>query len=98
MRQVQTFMRSTRSTVSRVVRRTPVFSSGGRPFGKSSSITRYCGPSVLTKGAMYVFLSVMTSSVLSKPLCLSFSATEASGRGVILSIIDHGKETFGPSM
>ena len=97
-RQVQTFIRSTRSTVARSVKRTPAFSSGGRPLGKLSSMTRYCGASVLTKGAMYVFLSVTTSSVLSKPRSFSVLETDASGRGVILSIIDHGNDTFFGSL
>ena len=50
-RQVQTFMRSTFSTVSLVVNMTPVFSSPGRPLGNASSITRYSASSALTKGA-----------------------------------------------
>ena len=51
-RQVHTFMRSTALTVSRLVNSTPAFSRGGRPAGKSSSMTRYWGFSVFTKGAM----------------------------------------------
>ena len=64
----------------------PAFSRQGRPLGKSSSMTRYSHSSALTKGVPS-----------SRPSALSMAATEASGPGVILSIIDQGKETLSAS-
>ena len=97
-RQVVTFMRSVQLTVSRSVMYTPAFSSAGRPFGKRSSTTRYCGPSALTNGAMYVRLEVMTGAISSQPSFWSSSHTESAGRGVILSIMLHGKDTCASSL
>ena len=87
-------MRSTLFTVSRSVMYTPAFSSAGRPLGNLSSITRYCGPSALTKGAIYVFFEVMTGAISSIPAFSSSLHTESAGRGVILSIIDQGNDTL----
>ena len=62
--------------------------------GNLSSITRYCGPSALTKGAIYVFLEVITGSISSMPRFFNSAHTESAGRGVILSIMDQGKDTM----
>ena len=51
-RQAVTFMRSDLFTVARSVIWTPARSRGGLPLGKLSSMTRYCGPSAFTKGAI----------------------------------------------
>ena len=93
-KQVQTFIFSTLSTVSRSVNIKPPFSSSGLPFGNASSITRYSHSSAFTNGATYVFLDVITGSSSSIPSFFRSSSTEASGRGVILSIMVHGNVTF----
>ena len=90
---VVTFIRSTLFTVSLSVRYTPAFSRAGLPFGNLSSITRYCGPSAFTNGAIYVFLKVITGSIFSIPSSFKDSHTLSAGLGVILSIIDHGNDT-----
>src|SRR5574344_1532834 len=72
----------------------PLSSSLGLPLGKESSITRYSHSSEFTKGAIHVFLPVTTTSVSSNPRSESIFATPWSGLGVILSIIDHGNDTF----
>ena len=92
-KQVQTFIFSTLSTVARSVKITPPISRGGRPLGKSSSMTRYSHSSAFTKGATKVFLEVMTCSRSSIRSAASMAFTLSSGRGVILSIIVQGKET-----
>ena len=91
---MQTFIFSTLSTVSRVVKIRPPLSSWGLPFGNTSSITRYWHSSAFTKGATYVFLEVTTGSNSSTPSFFRSSSTDGSGLGVILSIMDHGKDTF----
>ena len=58
LRQVQTFIFSTLSTVSRSAYMTPPSSSGGRPLVYLSSMTRYSVSSALTKGAVKVWRSV----------------------------------------
>ena len=75
----------------------PPFSKAGRPLGNASSITKYSVSSAFTNGAQYVFLEVITGSKPSIPSFFKISSTDASGRGVILSIIDHGKETLDVS-
>src|SRR5574344_1213461 len=72
----------------------PLSSSLGLPLGKESSITRYSHSSEFTNGAIHVFFPVTTTSVSSKPRDESIFATPPSGLGVILSIIDQGKDTF----
>ena len=91
---MQTFIFSTLSTVCLSVNIRPPASSLGLPFGNASSITRYSHSSAFTKGATYVFLEVMTGSSSSTPSFFKISSTEASGRGVILSIMDQGKDTL----
>ena len=86
-------MRSVQLTVSRSVMYTPAFSSAGRPFGKRSSTTRYCGRSALTNGAMNVFRLVTIGDMSSMPSASRDSSTTFAGRGVILSIMLHGKAT-----
>ncbi len=93
-RQVQTFIFSTLSTVSRSVKIRPPLSSACRPLGNASSITRYSHSSALTNGATYVFFAVMTGSNPAIPSFFNISSTDASGLGVILSIIVHGKATL----
>ncbi|MNC58137.1 hypothetical protein D3C76_1761690 [compost metagenome] len=60
-------MVSTLFTVSRSVNITPASSRGGRPLVKLSSMTRYSLISALTKGAVYVFLEVITGSMPPMP-------------------------------
>ena len=69
------------------------FSRAGRPLGKLSSITRYCGFSALTNGAMYVFFPVITGCMSSTPSFSRSAAICSLGRGVILSIMVHGNAT-----
>ena len=90
-------MRSTLLTVSLEVMMTPAFSRAGRPFGNASSITRYSLSSALTNGATHVFLLVTTGSSPSSPSAFRIASTEASGLGVILSIMDQGKLTLAGS-
>ena len=92
-RQVQTFIRSVFSTVSREAKRTPPFSSGGRPAGKASSITRYSQASALTKGAATEPVTLERMVRSSTPSSASIRRMASSGRGVILSIMVQGKET-----
>ena len=67
-RHTVTFIRSERLTVFLSAIYTPKpFSRAGRPLGRLSSITRYCGFSALTNGAMYVFLPVNTGCMFSTP-------------------------------
>ena len=51
-----------------------------------------------TKGAIYVFFSVTKGFCPSTPSASRISSTALSGRGVILSIIVHGNETFDLSL
>ena len=57
-------------------------------------MTRYCGISEFTNGAIYVCLSVITGAMSSTPKASNFAFIVSSGRGVILSIMLQGKETF----
>ena len=93
LRQVHTFIVSTMSTTSRVAKMTPARSSGGRPLGNASSMTRYCASSALTNGATNERRPVTRTPMSARPSASSISRTESSGRGVILSIMLHGKDT-----
>ena len=97
-KQVQTFIFSTLSTVSRSVNINPPLVKSKRPLGKSSSITKYSVSSAFTKGATYVFLEVITGSNSSTPSSNKIFSTEASGRGVILSIILQVNDTLFESI
>ena len=51
----------------------------------------------MTNGAIYVRLEVITGAISSQPSFSSSLQTESAGRGVILSIIDHGNATCASS-
>ena len=72
----------------------PFANSVGHPLGNAFSITKYSHSSAFTNGATKLPIVVLT---VSNPSILSFpniSTIEASGLGVILSIIDHGNATL----